>query len=333
VFVKQRVKEINQLLQEGYHIDDTRLKEYSQAQSEDEVITLSIALEKALKIKLPQLKERTKGMYESALRDFIIFLKKIRKAHLSPLSFNRQDVFKYSDYLMIDKGLASKTRNNYFSYIRSLFTIMVEREWADKNSLCGVRDLKVVPSSLHKPYNDEQIEFLKKEVSERDPFLWSFILFIFYCFVRPAELMRLQIQDIDLENEKLFIPGKISKNGKDGRVALSKFLVEHIKKMKLDQYPDHYLIFSDDEKPGLKVMQHNKLSRRYRSLLNELDYPAENSLYGWKHTGNIKLYHASNKDIILIMKQNRHHSLDMTYNYLRSLGLEVNSAVLENFQL
>ena len=213
-----------------------------------------------------------------------------------------------------------------------MFSILVEREFTEKNPFTGVKDLKETPGNLHKPYNDEQIKLLRKEIPNRDPFLWSFIQFVFFCFIRPGELMRLRIANIEMESGTIFIPGKISKNGKDGRVAMPKPLIKHIAKMKLHNYPEDYLIFGDNDAPGMKVMPHNKMSRRYRTMLEDLKFGKEHTLYSWKHTGNTKLYYASNKDIILIMRQNRHSSLDMTYNYMRSLGMEIDSSGVENFR-
>lgn len=47
------------------------------------------------------------------------------------------------------------------------------------------------------------------------------------------------------------------------------------------------------------------------------------SLYGWKHTGNVDSFLAG-VDIYDLMRQNRHHSLEQTMGYLRSLGLRPN---------
>ena len=100
-FAKQRIKEINQLLEEGFHIDDSQSLEILSPTLE--VYTLKEALRNALTVKLPELKERTKGMYESALNDSISFLQAIKKANLPIAAFTKKDVFRYSDYLMTEE--------------------------------------------------------------------------------------------------------------------------------------------------------------------------------------------------------------------------------------
>ncbi len=44
------------------------------------------------------------------------------------------------------------------------------------------------------------------------------------------------------------------------------------------------------------------------------------TMYSWKHTGNCNAYRAG-ADIKALQQQNRHHSLEMTDVYLRSMGL------------
>jgi integrase len=258
---------------------------------------------------------------------------KTGKAALPTPYFKRQDAIAYSDYLLIDRKLGAKTRNNYFSYLRSIFTVLEHREYIDKNPFIGISDLPVTPGGTHKPFSDQQIKILKKELPKRDPELWSFVQFIFYCFLRPAEIAKLQIGFIEWTNDTIFIPGKISKNRKDGRVHIPAALKKILKGMKLQTCPENHFIFSKIHSPGENPILDNEMTKRHREILNALDFSPEHTLYSWKHTGNVRLYHVSNKDVILIMKQNRHHSLDMTYNYLRSLGLEINSSALENFQM
>jgi len=329
-FAKQRVKDIKSLLKNGYHIDLTRL---SKPELISEILSVDQALTLALKVKNPEIRYRTQKSYKCTLDNFKEFLKAGRKLSLPPIAVTKRIVHSYSDYLLIEKNLSAKTRNNYFSYLRSLFTVMVDRELIEKNPFEGVEDLTVIAGNTHKPYSDEQIKFLSGRIKALDPDLWLYVQFIFYCFLRPAEIAGLRICNIEWQTEQIFIPAQISKNRKDGRVIIPKTFLNELKGLGFDKYPGNFFIFSKEQIPSPSKILDNEMTKRYRVILNELKVGYEHTLYSWKHTGNIKLYYTSKKDIILIMKQNRHHSLDMTYNYLRSLGLEVNASDLKDFQL
>ncbi|HXA02512.1 MAG TPA: tyrosine-type recombinase/integrase [Cytophagaceae bacterium] len=330
-FSKQRKDDIHNLLKQGYHVD--KAKVIPADLIKDKICTLAESIDRALRIKLPELRRRTQFSYKSTSDDFKSYLERIGKASIPPIYLKRRDVLEYSDYLITKRKLGAKTRNNYFSYLRSLFTVLELREYIEKNPFIGIGDLPIIHGSTHKPFSDEQIEILKKEIPQRDPILWNFIQFIFYCFLRPAEIAQLKIEFVEWDKNKILIPAKISKNRKDGRVNIPLSMKEILQKMKLKRCAKHLFIFSKEGIPGEIKILDNEMTKRHRKILDELNFSKQHTLYSWKHTGNVKLYYSSNKDIILIMKQNRHHSLDMTYNYLRSLGLEINSSVLENFQL
>lgn len=51
--------------------------------------------------------------------------------------------------------------------------------------------------------------------------------------------------------------------------------------------------------------------------------PSAYTLYSWKHTGCVAMYEKT-KDIYLISRLCGHRSIEVTMNYLRSLGLRVN---------
>jgi site-specific recombinase XerD len=52
------------------------------------------------------------------------------------------------------------------------------------------------------------------------------------------------------------------------------------------------------------------------------------TLYSWKHTGVVSAFQAG-LNIKLIQELLRHHSLEMTDIYLKSLGLTINKEVEE----
>ncbi len=61
-------------------------------------------------------------------------------------------------------------------------------------------------------------------------------------------------------------------------------------------------------------------SKRHRKLLQKLGYGPEYTLYGWKHSGVIAAYLAG-LDVLAIQQMCGHSSVDMTYTYLRNIGL------------
>jgi integrase len=87
--------------------------------------------------------------------------------------------------------------------------------------------------------------------------------------------------------------------------------------------PQDWFLFGRGMKPGPVSLSRNMVSKRHSEVLRSLNYPSDLTLYSWKHTGVVAAYKAG-IDLYSIMRQLRHHSLDMTQIYLKSLGLVKN---------
>ena len=61
-------------------------------------------------------------------------------------------------------------------------------------------------------------------------------------------------------------------------------------------------------------------------MIEDLELNTDYTLYSWKHSGVVAAYNAG-VDIKTIQNQCRHHSLEQTDVYLKSLGLGVSKAM------
>ena len=70
----------------------------------------------------------------------------------------------------------------------------------------------------------------------------------------------------------------------------------------------------------------NHISSLHLKFSREIGIRKECTLYSWKHTGASKLYMLT-KDPYKVMRHLRHHSLEMTMIYLRSLGFNADESI------
>lgn len=117
-------------------------------------------------------------------------------------------------------GYAAKTVNGHIAYMKSLFQVLVDREIILNNPFKNFKKHKESESRKNLAFNEDQISEIKKNIEEKDPELWLFIQFIYYCFLRPNEIRQLEHRYNHLEDKKIFIPSNISKNGKEGYVSI-----------------------------------------------------------------------------------------------------------------
>jgi integrase len=119
---------------------------------------------------------------------------------------------------------------------------------------------------------------------------------VFYTFIRPIELRRLKVGDVNLEKRKIFISGENSKNKKVEYVLISKQFAEILTEYKFLERPKDSPLF--DLNNDIKYSK-NWFSTEFRKICNKLGLPKTYELYGWKHTG-VSEHYKKSKDIVFI---------------------------------
>ena len=109
----------------------------------------------------------------------------------------------------------------------------------------------------------------------------------------------------------------------DGYVTIPEVFASELNKSGIFKTDNEYVFQS---KNGIKPVSKNVMGYRYRQLVKKLKLSKDYTLYSWKHSGVVSAYNAG-VDIKTLQKQCRHHSLEQTDTYLKSLGLDENKAI------
>jgi len=142
-YAKARIKAINQLLEEGYHISD-------KVEGKSIDLTLRKGMEYALKIS--GLKAGSYNSYSSCMNIFLEWAKTNGLDSINLDKFSRKDAYQYIDW-RISSGIKGSTINNDVSYIKRLWSILKKREIIVKN-----------PFSLYFQTGDAQLSLKKDDV-------------------------------------------------------------------------------------------------------------------------------------------------------------------------
>lgn len=217
---------------------------------------------------------------------------------------------------MKEAGSSNTTIKKYRDALANLYQRAIKLGFTKFNPVSIDIKIKKAPRSL-KYFNDTQIMSILQESKER-PELYLSILFLFYCFIRPAEQRDMKISWINFEDGYIEIPGEYSKNKKTEKVVIPiqlQYEIEHLK-----NYPQNFYVLSKTGKPDKQRVGTNYLGNHHRKILKRLKIVGRYALYSWKHTGVVKAVKSgiNLKDIQL---QLRHHSLDMVNEYLKNLGV------------
>lgn len=280
-------------------------------------------LKELMQIKKSSIKLRTWHSYTYSLEKLIEYFKSRGWDTLLIEHIKEQHLTGMFDAMQSSGKFKNKSINNVAAHLRALFNVAVKRDLMAKNPLTGYQKLQV-QSGKNFPFSPKQKTALKKTILKHDPDLWLFVKCIYHLFVRPLELLQVKLSHIDLRTGQIIIHSQIGKNKKQMGVEIPRSFIAELRQLKLHQYPEDYYLFGKDLKICGQPYHRNRVSERHTAMLRKCNITdPDYTMYGWKHTGNVDAYLAG-VDVYDLMRQNRHHSLEQTMNYLRSMGLRPN---------
>ena len=227
------------------------------------------------------------------------------------------------------RNIGPKTFNNYRDTLSSVFVYLTKMELVPRNPCRAVDRRRVAPSPMHRPYSEAQRAAIRAELERRgNKQMLLFIAFIYYCFIRSGgELRLLRVGDIHAKT--ILVPAGRAKNDKSEHVAIPPQLEKLIQQHGLRDYPADHFVFTHAGTPGTENVGPNWFPLKHRALLLDIGITDKAyTMYGYKHTGAINLYLAT-QNIDLVRRHCRHAHAGITAKYLRTLGVLTDSAELE----
>jgi site-specific recombinase XerD len=217
------------------------------------------------------------------------------------------------------------TINAYRNTLRTLFEDIRRQKLIDINPFA---DIKKLPESRRgkSPFNIAQVSQLKNEISQSNPVLWMACQLEYYCFIRPAEIRFLKVEDINLAEGFILVPGRISKNRKTQTVMIPEAFMEQLRAWISPDLPQNYYVVNRAAQP----LGRHYLTHKHQQVLKKLGFSTRYSLYSWKHTGAIAAVKAG-INLKSLQMQIRHHSLDQLNEYLREMGVMESDDIKHNF--
>lgn len=307
------IKSINNLLASGYHIKANSSPSLPKNQA---IISWLEAFQWAQSAKKNTIRYRSTAQIEFILEHLEVFLRKHKLLNLPVQFVTRHHVELFLAFLY-ERAVGNATKNSYIKFIKVLFNTLVQ---AEKLSKSPAQSFKLFPEeeATQQAFGPELKKILLDRYQIDCPELVPLVQWIYYSFIRPGELIQLQVKH--LQEKTIFIPGHISKNKKAEHVLISPALEGFIQKHGIRQLPEHYFLIGYKGLPGKKAPCKHYFSNRHKAVREALNLPLEYKLYCWKHTGVTDTYRQT-RDIDFVSRQCRHSSLDMTKRYLRGLGL------------
>ena len=183
---------------------------------------------------------------------------------------------------------------------------------------------EVAPKARHLLFSSQDLLLVMDYLDKNDKATAFFARFIYSTCMRPGEISKLRLRDIDLENKRIIIPLNITKNTKKSEtdiIHIEDNLYEVLVKMNLEKYPSDFFLTSTSESIiGEVSIGSNKPYKQFVKALKKLNIDKKGyTLYSFKHYSNLQRLNLS-WSVAEIMKANRHSSITMTETYLKDIN-------------
>ena len=295
---------------------------------EEPKIALREAFDFGLKLKEKLISERTKKDYENKIKLFLEWLEKNHPTLKTIDTLNKKTVSGFLNHVL--NKTSPRNRNNYRTDLSSIMQVLEDNEIVELNVIKKIPVLKSKPER-HKRYTQDMQEAIFKYLKEKDPVLLLYIKFISYSFLRPKEVCRLKIKNINIKAKTLQFKAKNSA-----------FKTKIIPKILFDDLPDlselkpEDFLFTPDQLGGpWETHEDNKrdyFTKRFKKIVKDhfklgIDY----GLYSFRHTYITMVYRALIKESSpfeaksKLMMISGHTSMTALEKYLRDIDAELPS--------
>lgn len=260
------------------------------------------------------MKEKTSIDYLSRLKILETFIRECKSIKYA-YQIDRAFVIDFLDHLMYDRDVSATTRNNYRSWFVSFGTWLMDRKYIAENPAIDVRNI-AQKEKFRDPLSDSALKKMKAYLNENNKHFLLACLFEYYTFIRPNELTQIKIGDVSIKDQTVFISSAISKNRKDGMVALNDEILKLMIDLKIFEHPSHCYIFGKSLKPGETRAAYNLLRVEWAKMRTALNFPKEYQFYSLKDTGIRDLANA--QGIVVAKDQARHSDISVTNRYIKT---------------
>ena len=251
--------------------------------------------------------------YDSQMKIFLEFCTLYNMCDKPIYEFGRQAAQRYMLHVE-GRDVSSKTYNNYVRFMGQFFNFCVDKGLAKDNPFSSIKLKRVDEKKRTVIPPEVRSKVMDYLVREKMDGFRLICLLTYHCLIRPKELLMLKVSYISMRNNLIIIPAEVAKNHCERQISMPMeiaiLMADHIKSATTDLY-----LFSDDYKPGKKLLTTRDTGRTWSNMRKAIGLPACYQFYSLKDTGITELLEAG-VPAKIVQELADHHSLEMTQKYV-----------------
>lgn len=228
------------------------------------------------------------------------------------VQFDRAVAARFMRDMESRENVSAKTFNNYLIFYNTLFLWFVKKGYVPENPFEGI-DRKRVEGKIRETVPPNDRKRILNYFRETCPEYVYVMMLCFKYFIRPKEILMLRIADISFDEGLVTVPSSVAKNHKERTVALAADVLDYFNTLR--DKDNRFYIFSEDYKPGKKLLTTRDTGRTWSQMRNALGLPKSYQFYSLKDTGITEMLEAG-VPAKYVKELADHSSLEMTEKYV-----------------
>jgi integrase len=270
--------------------------------------------------KKPGIKASSFLDYQSALRQFSLYLKEKKLLEKELSYFTKEVLIEFLRFKAEDQKLSRKRISKYVQLLTGFFDYLRREKKINITNPLSEDVPRMGQIVDHSPAGipDYLRRKLKERIETSDPQLWMACCFIYYTAIRPGtELRFMKFHQINFQSQTITVRNELAKNSRTETIDIPDDLYYLITSVwKLDTYHPDLYVFGPDGKPGNRPLGKNTMRYRFNQIRDSLKLPKSIKYYSWKHSGAQELADRGTS-IYELQRHLRHHDISTTEQYLK----------------
>jgi integrase len=250
-------------------------------------MTLKEAFDFGLKLKEKLINSTTKKNYENRIKNFLKWLEEQHPEVKNIDQLSKKSINSFLNDVL--SRTSSRTRNNARVDLSSILQELEDNDIIALNFIKKIKVLKSIPER-NKTYTTEKQEEIFNYLEDEDPLLLLYIKFISYNFLRPIEVCRLNVGDLNLTNRTVQFKAK---NSPLKTKLIPELLINDLPD--LSNLNKKLVLFTPDgigrEWETDINNRRDYFTKRFKTVVKDhFNLGADYGLYSFRHTYITKLY-------------------------------------------
>ncbi len=260
------------------------------------------------------MKPKTVYDYKSRLGALETYLDECQPEVKFIYQFDQGFCIDYLDYLILDKDVSARTRNNHRTWLSTFSSWLIDRKYIEKNPVENIKQLRE-DEKKRDALTPEALAHMRVYLYKYNrPFLLACMM-EYYTFIRPDELRHIRLRDISIERMEITVPASVSKNGRERTVGLNGKLIKLMYELNVFSHGNHEYLFSWKFLPGEDITYLNAFRFEWRKMRRALKWPDSYQFYSLKDSGIRDLANA--EGVVVARDQAGHSDIAVTNKYLK----------------